>query len=155
MILPAMHDALNCTLRLLLPLPLLQVGMGEEYAEKDGVQYRIRCAQWGGAGSTARMALCAASKHTAGPLLVAEPCIPVFSVLPHAYPHDAPAALLTRRRRWTQDENGALQILNAVLVGAAQANGSAHTANGGSSHFGGSSAQLAAPQAVEMARKDE
>lgn len=25
------------------PVPALQVGMGEEYAEKDGVQYRIRC----------------------------------------------------------------------------------------------------------------
>lgn len=55
-------------------------------------------------------------------------------------------------RRWTQDENGALQILNAVPVGTAQANGSSHPANG-SSHLGGSSS-LAAPQAVEMARKD-
>ncbi|KAI7842323.1 hypothetical protein COHA_003963 [Chlorella ohadii] len=76
----------------------LEVGMGEEYAEKDGVQYRIR---------------------------------------------------------WTQDENGALQILSAVRVGAPQANGSSHIANGSSSHVGGSSSQLAAPQAVEMARKDD
>ncbi len=65
-------------------------------------------------------------------------------------------------RRWTQDENGALQILSAVRVGAPQANGSSHIANGSShiangssSHVGGSSSQLAAPQAVEMARKDD
>lgn len=152
MILPAMHGALNCTLRL--PLPLLQVGMGEEYAEKDGVQYRIRCAQW--VAFVPQLGWrCVQQASTLRGRWSWPSRASQFSQFCRIFIHDAHAALLTRRRRWTQDENGTLQILSAVPVGAAQANGSAHAANGGSSHLGGSSAQLAAPQAVEMARKDE